>query len=181
MLIEEIDNLNNEVLKLKRQNEKISELTNEFGEVEYNEDGTIKGELQEGESRFFKLSNVDKKYQDNKPAPINNNFKLDEFCEQFRNYCASRLGLYYDIHLIRLFIASFASNKLIILEGISGTGKTSLAYALGSFLDNETTIASVQPSWRDRTDMFGYFNEFTKKDTRIISIDKSNYLIIIIF
>ena len=163
MLIEEIDSLNNEIFKLKRQNAKISELTNENGEIEYNEDGTVKNELKEGESRFFKLSNVDAKYENMTPEEIHNTFTLEEFCDQFRNYSASKLHLYYDINLIRLFIASFASNKLIILEGISGTGKTSLAYAFGSFVDNETTVASVQPSWRDSTEIFGYFNEFTKK------------------
>lgn len=156
MLVEEIDSLNNEIIKLKRQNDKINEL-------EYNDDGTIKNGLKEGESRFFKLSNVDKKYEEFTPDAINNNFNLDDFCETFRNYAASRMGLYYDINLIRLFVASLASNKLIILEGISGTGKTSLAYAFGSFLANETTVASVQPSWRDSTEIFGYFNEFTKK------------------
>ena len=121
MLIEEIDSLNNEVLKLKRQNSKISELTNQNGEIEYNEDGSIKNELKEGESRFFKLSNVDEKFNGMKPEEITNTFTLESFCDSFRNYSASKLHLYYDINLIRLFIASFASNKLIILEGISGT------------------------------------------------------------
>ena len=156
MLIEEIDSLNNEIFKLKRQTDKIKEL-------EINEDGTINNELQEGDSRFFKLSNVDSKYAGMSKELITNNFTLKEFCDIFRNYSASKLHLYYDINLIRLFISSFASNKLIILEGISGTGKTSLAYAFGSFIDNETTVASVQPSWRDSTEIFGYFNEFTKK------------------
>lgn len=156
MLVDEIDSLNNEIFKLKRQNEKL-------GEIEFNEDGSVKNELKEGESRFFKLSNVDSKYETYTPEVITNNFDLQGFCETFRNYSASKLHLYYDINLIRLFISSFASNKLIILEGISGTGKTSLAYAFGSFINNETTVASVQPSWRDSTEIFGYFNEFTKK------------------
>lgn len=170
-LIEEIENLNNDIIKLKRQNEKMSELTNAAGEVEYDEDGNIKNELKEGESRFFKLTNVDNKFKDYTPEKINNSYSLDELCEIFRNYSASKLHLYYDIHLIRLFIASLASNKLIILEGISGTGKTSLAYAFGSFIQNETTVASVQPSWRDSTEIFGYFNEFTKKfnETEILT------------
>ena len=162
-LIEEIEVLNNEVLKLKRQNAKISELTNENGEIEYDEEGNVKGELKEGESRFFKLSTVDAKFSEYTPEEIHNSFTLEELCDTFRNFSASKLGLYYDINLIRLFIASFASNKLIILEGISGTGKTSLAYAFGEFTKNETTVASVQPSWRDSTEIFGYFNEFTKK------------------
>lgn len=162
-LIEEIEVLNNEILKLKRQNAKIAELTNENGEIEYDEDGNVKNELKEGESRFFKLSSVDAKFKEYTPEEIHNNFTLQELCDLFRNFSASKLGLYYDINLIRLFIASFASNKLIILEGISGTGKTSLAYAFGEFTKNETTVASVQPSWRDSTEIFGYFNEFTKK------------------
>lgn len=162
-LIEEIEVLNNEVLKLKRQNAKIAEITNENGEIEYDEEGNVKNELKEGESRFFKLSSVDQKFKDYTPEEIHNDFTLEQLCDMFRNYSASKLKLYYDINLIRLFIASFASNKLIILEGISGTGKTSLAYAFGSFVDNETTVASVQPSWRDSTEIFGYFNEFTKK------------------
>ena len=162
-LIEEIEVLNNEILKLKRQNAKIAELTNENGEIEYDENGKVKNELKEGESRFFKLSSVDAKFKEYTPEEIHNNFTLQELCDLFRNFSASKLGLYYDINLIRLFIASFASNKLIILEGISGTGKTSLAYAFGEFTKNETTVASVQPSWRDSTEIFGYFNEFTKK------------------
>ena len=162
-LIDEIEVLNNEVLKLKRQNAKFAELTDSEGNIEYDEEGNIKNELKAGESRFFKLSSVDKKFSDYTPEAINNNFTLEQLCDMFRNYSASKLKLYYDINLIRLFIASFASNKLIILEGISGTGKTSLAYAFGAFVDNETTVASVQPSWRDSTEIFGYFNEFTKK------------------
>ena len=71
--------------------------------------------------------------------------------------------MYYDIRTIRLMMAGLASTKLIILQGISGTGKTSLPYVMGKYFQNDATIASVQPSWRDRNELFGYFNEFTKK------------------
>ena len=83
--------------------------------------------------------------------------------ENFRNFSASKLKLYYKPEMVRIFISALASTKLIILQGISGTGKTSLAYAWGKFMRHDSCVASVQPSWRDRTDMFGYFNEFTKK------------------
>ena len=81
----------------------------------------------------------------------------------FRNFAASQLKLYYKTEMIRLYISALASTKLVILQGISGTGKTSLAYAWGKFLKHDSCVASVQPSWRDRTELFGYFNEFTKK------------------
>ena len=56
-----------------------------------------------------------------------------------------------------------ATSKLIILEGISGTGKTSLPYAMGKFFNYDANICSVQPSWKDRSELIGYYNEFTKK------------------
>lgn len=64
---------------------------------------------------------------------------------------------------MRALFASMGTSKIIILEGISGTGKTSLPYALGKFFVNDAVICSVQPSWRDRTELMGYYNEFTKK------------------
>jgi 5-methylcytosine-specific restriction endonuclease McrBC GTP-binding regulatory subunit McrB len=56
-----------------------------------------------------------------------------------------------------------ASSKILILEGISGTGKTSLPYSFSRFLCNPATMVSVQPSFRDRTELLGYFNEFSKR------------------
>ena len=113
--------------------------------------------------RFAKLNEVDLAYQSYTKKNYNNTFTLEELVELFRNFAASQLHLYYKSEMIRIFIAALASTKLIILQGISGTGKTSLAYAWGKFLKHDSCIASVQPSWRDRTELFGYFNEFTKK------------------
>jgi hypothetical protein len=73
------------------------------------------------------------------------------------------MGLFYEEKVIRLLFAGLASTKLILLQGISGTGKTSLPYAMGKFFERDATIVSVQPSWRDRTELFGYFNEFSKR------------------
>ena len=73
------------------------------------------------------------------------------------------MGLFYEEKTIRTMFAGLAATKLILLQGISGTGKTSLPYAMGKFFENDATIVSVQPSWRDRTELFGYFNEFSKK------------------
>ena len=112
--------------------------------------------------RFSKLIEVDNFYKTYNPPEYDNSITLEGICEAYRNFACSRMHLYYDIKTIRLFIAGMASTKLIVLQGISGTGKTSLPYSFGKFLQRDTTIASVQPSWRDRTELFGYFNEFTK-------------------
>ena len=163
-MVEEIESLNNDIIRLRNENQKYMEMADpEKGDVEYDENGNITNKLVEGESRFFKLTQIDEKYKDYVAPTLNETISLTALCEQFRNYSASKMGLYYSIDLIRLYIASFASNRLIILQGISGTGKTSLAYAFGNFIKNDAVIASVQPSWRDSTELFGYFNEFTKR------------------
>ena len=62
-------------------------------------------------------------------------FTLEEICDTFRLFAASRMGLYYEKKVISLLFAGLASTKLILLQGISGTGKTSLPYALGKFIE----------------------------------------------
>ncbi|MEG0571339.1 MAG: hypothetical protein RR497_06820 [Oscillospiraceae bacterium] len=121
------------------------------------------GVVQSSENRFYKLAQVDMKYLDYTPPVFDDTISLEKLCENFRNFACSRMHLYYDITIIRLLFAGMGSTKLVLLQGISGTGKTSLPYALGKFLQNDAIVASVQPSWRDRTELFGYFNEFTKK------------------
>lgn len=113
--------------------------------------------------RFFRLKAVDEKYRSYTPPKYDDSLDLPRICETLRNYACSQLGLFYEKKTVRLLIAGMASTKLLILQGISGTGKTSLPYAFGKFLQNDSTIASVQPSWRDRAELFGFFNEFTKK------------------
>lgn len=163
-LFDEIEDLNGEIIKLKLENQKLIDMMDpENGEVEYDENGNVINKLKEGESRFFKLSEVDEKMKLYEIPQFNNQITLAEFCSAFRNFSASKLNLYYSEKIIRLFISSFAVSRLIILQGISGTGKTSLAYAFGNMIKNETVVASVQPSWRDSSELFGYFNEFTKR------------------
>lgn len=120
-----------------------------------------------GEPRFPRLSSVDAMYMSDtyvKPE-YNTKITLEEVCINFRNFAASRLHLYYDLEIIKQTFATFGAAKMLILQGISGTGKTSLPYALGQFIMNPSLICSVQPSWRDRTELFGYYNDFTKKYT----------------
>ena len=113
-------------------------------------------------NRFSQLSRIDR---ESKAQKVNayDTCELNELCERFREYAAGKLGLYYDIADIRRFIAGMGISKLIILRGMSGTGKTSLAYAAGEFFGNSSTVVPIQPMWKERSDMIGYFNEFTKK------------------
>ena len=113
--------------------------------------------------RFPKLSLVDQKYEHFQYPEYNNQITLEDFVEGYRLFAASQMNLYYTPEIIRRFVAGMAASKLLILEGISGTGKTSLPYSFSRYMENPATIVSVQPSYRDRTEILGYFNEFSKR------------------
>lgn len=168
-LLEEVAKLNDEVSSLVKEKEdilamKVSHLGLRPDEEDVEEVSKLDSEeIDAMDTRFPKLTNIDINYSNYQIKNYNNTFTLEELVELFRNFAASKLRLYYKTEMIRLFISALASTKLIILQGISGTGKTSLAYAWGKFLKHDSCVASVQPSWRDRTELFGYFNEFTKK------------------
>lgn len=114
-------------------------------------------------SRFPKLTLVDMKYHDYIRPAFDDEVTLEQLVENYRLFACSQMHLYYTPEIIRRFVAGMASSKLLILEGISGTGKTSLPHSFSRFLCNPATMVSVQPSFRDRTELLGYFNEFSKR------------------
>jgi hypothetical protein len=169
-LVEEITNLKRQLVKMSAEKDRILSMrVSKLGDYDPNrEESEEEGEggsteVKEGESRFYKLTEIDRIYENYVPPVYDDEITLEELCDRFRNFACSRMRLYYEPRIIRLFFAGFSTTRLMILQGISGTGKTSLPYACGQFLMNPATIASVQPSWRDRTELFGYFNEFTKR------------------
>ena len=124
------------------------------------------------ETRFCMLSRIEGNRHRYGHVSYDKNVTLESFCEDFRNYAASRRGLYYDINDIRRFVAGMAVSKILILQGMSGTGKTSLAHAFGEFVDNRSTVIPVQPMWKERTDLIGYYNEFTKRFNETLLLEK---------
>ena len=173
-LLEEVAELHRDVLRITKEKERILALKIGDSNVPvdllndiYDDEKESEEEQEEATSdllpRFAKLDSIDQKYLYHVFPEYETGYTLYEVCNEFRNFACSRMGLFYEEKVIRLLFAGMASTKLILLQGISGTGKTSLPYALGKFMENDATIVSVQPSWRDRTELFGYFNEFSKK------------------
>lgn len=125
------------------------------------------GKTEEGQERAGSRFNTLKQLDEELPGRARTDFvedvNLKEFCDNFRNFAAGRLHLYYGIDVIREIVAGFAISHIIILQGMSGTGKTSLAFAFGEFLENPSTVIPVQPMWKERSDLLGYYNEFTKR------------------
>ena len=139
------------------------------------------------EKVFASLSLIDKE--------INNDYghisiTLKELCNKFRGYLANRPNspLYYDDVTVRTFVSGFASSRLMILEGLSGTGKSSLPRAFADFMGSKTIEVTVQSSWKDRNDLLGFYNDFKKqyKETEFLKAlyrathDQNNIYIIVL-
>ena len=158
----QVERLNYELYNATQEKDKILNLKSAYMGIKAPEDQLKESSI--SDSRFPKLASVDEAYKGKNTAIMfKEGLSLEELCNSFRNYAASKLHLYYTIDTVRELFAGIATSKLIILEGISGTGKTSLANALGKFLSFDSSLVPVQPSWKDRSELLGYYNEFTKK------------------
>ena len=70
--------------------------------------------------------------------------------------------LYYTRNDIRAFLAGMAVSRLIMLEGMSGTGKSSLPRIFSKAISGDHHLIPVESSWRDRNELLGYYNDFNK-------------------
>ncbi|PVZ64502.1 AAA family ATPase [Pelagibaculum spongiae] len=139
-------------------------------------DSSIKGlsqqldelvEKQQGSQAFPQLKNMDHKHR-NPSANLQPVPPLREFIQILRQGMASELWkdhtpLYYQEHDVRVFLAGLAMSRLHILQGMSGTGKTSLAKAFTRVVGGSCTDISVQAGWRDKDDLLGHYNAFERK------------------
>ena len=103
---------------------------------------------------------------------------LSVISEKFQAYIATVHKIYFDIDLVRSYIAGLATSKVVLLEGLSGTGKSTLPRRFMEFIGGNSEFIPVQSTWKDRADLIGYYNDFTNnfKETRFLkTLYENNY------
>lgn len=119
-------------------------------------------DLDTREKVFPGLSKVDEKYSGFEVESVpTDDITLEDLATKFRNYLAKEEHLYFDIETIRIFLASLGTSHFMILEGLSGTGKSSLPRFFAKFINAKVTFIPVQATWRDKSSLLGYFNDFS--------------------
>lgn len=98
---------------------------------------------------------------------------LEHMCDYVQQVMANGdRSFYYTKQVIAAFLAGLHMSNITLLQGISGTGKTSLprefTRALASSPDYKGLnapyrICAVQSGWRDNMDLMGYYNAFEHK------------------
>lgn len=113
--------------------------------------------------------NAQANYNKRKQLTANGKYRsktLFDIAQHVKNFAASQNPpLFYNDKDIRAFIAGLAASKLTILQGLSGTGKTSLPKVFMDALFGEKKVVAVESSWRDRNELLGYYNDFNRKFT----------------
>lgn len=90
-----------------------------------------------------------------------NGLTLRRFVEDLQNYLATSCSLYYSLDDLAIFVSAILTTPLTILEGVSGTGKSSLPRYFAKFIGENAYFESVQMTYKDRDDILGYYNDFT--------------------
>ena len=155
-LINEISSLNRSLIEVTNEKNTILALKSEdlgLGSIGFNINSNIETnqtykteeteEKKNQDSRFVKLIDVDETYQYTvlqTHMHESDEINLNQLVKRFINFSASQLKLYYTPETVSVFFSGMAASKTMILEGISGTGKTSLPYAMGKFFNNDANI-----------------------------------------
>ena len=136
-------------------------------------------EIGDRERVFPSLARIDAEYEGYTAGKIDaDDVTLPELCTRFRNYLAKEEKLYFDIDVIRFFVSGFAASHFQILEGLSGTGKSSLPRYFAKFTGSNVLFMPVQATWRDKSNILGFFNEFSNTYSEtdfLIQLYRANY------
>ena len=91
--------------------------------------------------------------------------ELEAFVEDLQHRIADSqpARLFYALPDLRSFVGGLAMGRLILLQGISGTGKTSLPVAFARATGTQAAEIKVQAGWRDPQDLIGHYNTFEKR------------------
>jgi len=162
---------NRKVEKIENDGLKIDKAGNFKGDFEKEKE---KDKKKNNADRFQRLTLLDKAYPRYENIVSTEGLTLEYICRRFRSFCSRIEGnpLYYSIDDIRRFVAALGVSKIAILQGMSGTGKTSLPVAWGKFTKVQTAVIPVQPMWKERSDLIGYYNEFTGKFNESMILEK---------
>lgn len=128
---------------------------------------------------FPALSAIDESLREHVSEKENKEVDLKHLASGFQAFLANKRNLYYDADMLRQFIAGLASSKMILLQGLSGTGKTSLPREFALYTSNSASFYPVQATWRDKSDVVGYYSDFvgSYKETELLkTLYKSSYL-----
>ncbi len=72
-------------------------------------------------------------------------------------------GLIFTVDLLKRYHLALKTRNFVIVSGISGVGKTSLAECYAKAIGAQVRIVPVAPNWSCNEDLLGYYNPLTER------------------
>lgn len=162
--VTELEALRDEKLSLQSANSLLHETNRQ---IRTEVDKLIKGA--EGKSPFPSCSGMDSNDELQSTVPTTDTIRsLSDFADDVRHRMVldpknPEKKLYYTAEDVRCFLGGLAMSRLHLLQGISGTGKTSLPLRFALSIGAGSEAIEVQAGWRDRQDLMGHYNTFERR------------------
>lgn len=121
------------------------------------------GEAYDKDKVFPSLVEIDERFVlgDQQLPFLPSGLTLQRLVEDLQNYLSTSCELYYSLDDLAMYVSAILTTPLTILEGVSGTGKSSLPRYFSKFIGETAYFESVQMTYKDRDDLLGYYNDFT--------------------
>lgn len=87
---------------------------------------------------------------------LENNFS--KLADHIHAYLYHKKNLIYTSYQIRNFLTLLKTHDIIVLSGLSGSGKTQIVKAFAEALGGIAKIIPVKPNWTSSDDLIGYYN-----------------------
>lgn len=71
-------------------------------------------------------------------------------------------GILYPRFLLEDFLTLLRTHDLVVLSGLSGSGKTQLVHSFAEAVDGKAHVIPVKPNWTSSEDLLGYYNPLQK-------------------
>jgi MoxR-like ATPase/vacuolar-type H+-ATPase subunit E/Vma4 len=85
-----------------------------------------------------------------------NNFS--KLSEHIHSYLYHKKNLIYTRYQIKNFLTLLKTHDIIVLSGLSGSGKTQIVKAFAEALGGVAKIIPVKPNWTSSDDLIGFYN-----------------------
>jgi len=83
---------------------------------------------------------------------------FSKLADHIHAYLFHTKNLIYTRYQIRNFLTLLKTNDIIVLSGLSGSGKTQIVKAFAEALGGIAKIIPVKPNWTSSDDLIGYYN-----------------------
>lgn len=83
---------------------------------------------------------------------------FSELADHIHAYLYHKKNLIYTQYQIKNFLTLLRTNDIIVLSGLSGSGKTQIIKSFAEALGGVVKIIPVKPNWTSSDDLIGYYN-----------------------